>query len=182
MKNVGKWIGIVIGFFVALVGITFAVLSFLEPEDENVQMAFVLENKSVASQLLNNKQVEIDSLLETVGKLKNELFFSNLSIDSLGEALEFDKKIISIYEDTIGRLNNDLLVRNKGKIRIKELAKTYETMKTEEMRPILENVDDDTVIAIYENMSSRSRKTIMKALSGERAAKITIRLAGVNSG
>lgn len=182
MKNVGKWIGIIVGSFVALVGTTFAVLSYMEPEYENVQMAVARENKSVASQLLKNKQLEIDNLLETVRKLKNELFFSNLSIDSLGEELEFDKKIISGYIDTIGKLNDDLLATNKGKIRIKELAKTYETMKTEEIRPILENVDDETVIAIYENMSSRSRKTIMKALSKERAAKITIRLAGVNDG
>lgn len=181
MKKIGKWIGIIIGSFVVLVGIIFAILTFIEPGDEN-KAAIITENKSTSPQLLDEKQLEIDNLIGEIKKQKNELFFSKLIVDSLGEALRFSNSLINGYKDTIEKLNEDLLAKKKVEVRIKELAKTYETMKVEEMRPILAKVDDETVIAIYENMSSRSRKTIMNALSGERAAMITIRLAGVNKG
>jgi len=68
-------------------------------------------------------------------------------------------------------------LKNK-KISIKELAKTYETMKVSEIKPILDNVDDDTVIALYKNMGTRTRKNLIKSLSGGRAAQITEKLAG----
>jgi flagellar motility protein MotE (MotC chaperone) len=63
---------------------------------------------------------------------------------------------------------------------IKELAKTFETMKTSEIGPILKKVDNATVIALYKNMGSRSKKMILTALSNDRAAEITQELAGMH--
>ena len=61
--------------------------------------------------------------------------------------------------------------------RVKELAKTFESMKAKEMKPILQYVDDSTARLIYENMSGRSRKKLLLALEEKRAAQITNEMA-----
>ena len=75
-------------------------------------------------------------------------------------------------------LLNKLEMAKRQVISIKDLAKTYESMKPEEMKPILSNLDDGTVIAIYNSMSGRNKKIIFKALNPKRAAEITELLAG----
>ena len=52
-------------------------------------------------------------------------------------------------------------------------------MKPKEMKPILSNLDDGTIIAIYNNMSNRNKKMVFQALTPKRAAEITEKLAGL---
>jgi len=183
MKKILLWMGIGVGGFIVLIVIIFVILSFLEPVDENLQAAELPgQNASIPAAVQQVEPSELDSLKSEIKDLKSVLFFANLEKDSLIEQIEFRDGLIEGYKKTIDRLNKDLLGANKRSVSIKELAKTYETMKPGEMRPILEKVDDETVIAIYKNMSSRSRKSIFQALPGERAAIITKRLAGAQTG
>jgi len=99
-------------------------------------------------------------------------------IDSLNNQLMLQEEIINEYKNRNEELLNKLEMAKRQVISIKDLAKTYESMKPEEMKPILSNLDDGTVIAIYNSMSSRNKKTIFKALNPKRAAEITELLAG----
>ncbi len=99
-------------------------------------------------------------------------------VDSLNNQLMLQENLINEYKNQNEELLNDLELAKRQVISIKDLAKTYESMKPEEMKPILSNLDDGTVIAIYNSMSGRNKKTIFKALSPKRAAQITELLAG----
>ena len=99
-------------------------------------------------------------------------------IDSLNNQLMLQEAIINEYQNRNEELLNKLEMAKRQVISIKDLAKTYESMKPEEMKPILSNLDDGTVIAIYNSMSGRNKKTIFKALNPKRAAEITELLAG----
>lgn len=178
MKKIGTWIGIGLGTFVILVVGIFILLNFLDPMDNDMQIDIAVSNIAISKKMIMQKQSEIDSLNNKIEKLNSDLFFSNLNNDSLREQTKFKNNLIEQYKKNINILNKNLLAATKTKVSIQELAKTYDTMKTEEMRPILEKVNDRTVIAIYKNMNSRKRKDILKALSSERAATITQRLAG----
>ena len=99
-------------------------------------------------------------------------------IDSLNNQLMLQEEIINEYKNRNEELSNKLEMAKRQVISIKDLAKTYESMKPEEMKPILSNLDDGTVIAIYNSMSGRNKKIIFKALNPKRAAEITELLAG----
>ena len=99
-------------------------------------------------------------------------------IDSLNNQLMLQEEIINEYKNRNEELLNKLEMAKRQVISIKDLAKTYESMKPEEMKPILSNLDDGTVIAIYNSMSGRNKKIIFKALNPKRAAEITEILAG----
>ena len=99
-------------------------------------------------------------------------------IDSLNNQLMLQEAIINEYQNRNEELLNKLEMAKRQVISIKDLAKTYESMKPEEMKPILSNLDDGTVIAIYNSMSGRNKKIIFKALNPKRAAEITELLAG----
>ena len=99
-------------------------------------------------------------------------------IDSLNNQLMLQEEIINEYQNRNEELLNKLEMAKRQVISIKDLAKTYESMKPEEMKPILSNLDDGTVIAIYNSMSGRNKKIIFKALNPKRAAEITELLAG----
>ena len=100
-------------------------------------------------------------------------------IDSFNNQLMLQENILNEYKYKNEQLLNELELSKKQIISIKDLAKTYESMKPDEMKPILTNLDDGTVIAIYNSMSGRSKKLIFKALNPKRAAEITKLLAGV---
>ena len=100
-------------------------------------------------------------------------------IDSFNNQLMLQENILNEYKYKNEQLLNELELAKKQVISIKDLAKTYESMKPDEMKPILTNLDDGTVIAIYNSMSGRSKKLIFKALNPKRAAEITKLLAGV---
>lgn len=181
MKKILYWVigGIIL--FVVLVAITFMILLYSDPVNDKVKDEVIRENDKVVNQLLEQKQLKIDSLVTELDKMKSDLFFCELAIDSLEEQIEFKDRLIEEYKNTIELLNRELAINESIEEDIKNLAKTYETMKVEEMRPIMENIDNETVIAIYRNMNPRKRKDILNALSDKRAAEITKILAGANN-
>lgn len=181
-KKIFRWGGIGFGVFVVLVIGIFLLLKYLEPMDEEIQFEIAANDNSMSKKLLMLKQSEIDSLNSCIEKLKSDLSFLNLTNDSLKAQSEFKNNLIEEYKKNINQLNNKLTAAAKTTVSIQELAKTYESMKAEEMRPILQKVSDKTIIAIYKNMNSRKRKDILNALSSERAAAITQQLAGASRG
>ncbi len=178
MKKLLIWLGLGVVVFIILVGAIFGVLTYMQSKNEPAAPELLAENGTLNPEILAQKQAEIDTLNAEIARIKGELFNTKLVSDSLLNNNQFISGLLSEYKTTVDDLNDKLLKKQKQAQKIKELAKTYESMKVDEIRPILKNVDDVTVIALYENMSSRSRKIILNSLSSERAALITQQLAG----
>lgn len=124
------------------------------------------------------KMTRADSLEIKVDELTGDLFFTQVTLDSLNTVLEQKQNLIESYISQVESLEENVQTLEAKKVSIKDLAKTYETMKVADIRPILERLDDGTIIALYQNMGSRTKKNLIQALSDVRAAKITKKLAG----
>ncbi|RMF06365.1 MAG: hypothetical protein D6762_09640 [Candidatus Neomarinimicrobiota bacterium] len=207
MKGPVKIALISVGAFVVLVAVIFVVLMMLEPDSPAAEVptdpvAKVTPDAPAQEQPAAKKKTPdtpedqqadapkspapqltvADSLAALVRELRNDLFERSVVIDSLNERITFQQNVIAGYQKKIDELNDQILTLNRHEVSLKELAKTYESMKVSDIKPILNKVDDETVIAIYRAMGTRTRKTIMMALSAERAAQITEKLAGRQSG
>ena len=177
MKKVLLWTGIGLGSFIILVVIIFLILSALEPVDEDLAVTLSNGNTMLAKELINQKQKEIDRLYGDIDSLKTVIFDLAAARDSLAEQANFKDGIIREYQKTVETLNAEMTVLNHSSMNIKDLAKTYESMKVDEMKPILANLDDQTIIQLYRNISSRIRKNLLMALNSQRAAQITEQIA-----
>lgn len=191
-----KLIFIIVGgllFFVLLIGIVFGILTFMEksektPEQEEVKEIVTEENNSVLGLLLSRKQAFIDSLLNLnivyndsiTNFISENDSLTNLNLEILRKTKSDSLAILKLQNQT-AKLKADQQAQNEqanqSTASVKELAKTYEQMKINEMKPIFSQLDDQTIIDLYNAMSSRKKPMVIKALSTERAAKITKKLA-----
>ncbi len=178
MKKALIWIGIGVAAFAVLVVVIFLVLSYIEPAPETPPVALVPHG--VDPKLLTEKQEEINSLNKTILNLKDSLNLVEMRIDSLQEQIQFRDGIIREYARTVENLNGQITAQNQKMSNVKELAKTFESMKIEDLKPILAQVDDPTVIDLYNNINSRNRKNILMALSTARAAALTQKIANLS--
>lgn len=178
MKKALIWVGIGVTAFAVLVVVIFVVLSYLEPEPAAPPIALV--PNGVDPKLLAEKQDEINNLNKTIFSLKDSLNLREMRIDSLQEQIQFRDGIIREYTRTVESLNSQTAALNNRMLNVKELAKTFETMKVEDMKPILAQVDDPTVIDLYTNINSRNRKNLLMALSTSRAAMLAQKIANLS--
>jgi len=176
-KKIIIWAGITAGSFIVLVSVFFIVLSLLNPVGEDIQSTVEERNLSVSTQMNKLKVKEIDSLTVCLEEFSNGLSQIIIVRDSLFEQISLRDSLIVRYENDIKRMNADVAANKGLEVSTKELAKTFETMKTQEMKPILKNVDNEVVVAIYSQMNSRTRKNILMALTDKRAGAITQLLA-----
>lgn len=177
MKKILYWSAIAFGSFLLLVVIIFMILTYLNPVDEELAVTISNGDTVLAKELINQKQKEIDQLYGEIDSLKTVIFSLTSVRDSLIEQTDFKDGVIREYQKTVETINGELANLNHSSMNVKDLAKTYESMKVDEMRPILSNLDDQTVIQLYRNISSRNRKNLLMALSSQRAALITEQIA-----
>lgn len=178
MKKILTWVGIGVVFFAVLVVVIFFILSYLEPEPDVPPVAMV--PNGVDPKILVAKQEEINSLNMIILGLKDSLKLREIRADSLQEQIQFRDGIIREYTRTVENLNIQMASLNQRVLNVKELAKTFETMKIEDMKPILAQIDDPTVIDLYTNINSRNRKNLLMALSTSRAAALAQKIANLS--
>lgn len=180
MKKILIWVGAFLGLFVVLVGVTFFILSSNSPSEEMLIVEQSEKSDEIKSSALKVKQAEVDTLQVQLKDLNNKILLQQGLLDSLTEQINLKDGLISGYTNEIKKLNEMILQKEKQTVSVKELAKTYETMKIQEMKPILANLSNQTVISLYKNTSSKNRKKLFQALEKGRAAEITEILAGSN--
>ena len=179
--------------FILLVGLVFGILIFMENSDDTkneVESIEIVseENNSVLGFLLDAKQVQIDSLLNLTQLFTDsisEFIEVNDSINKLNLSMAKQNKADSLkifqLEQTNQKMQSDQQAKtaaaNASTANVRELAKTYEQMKINEMKPIFAKLDDKTIIDLYNAMSARKKPLVLKALSTDRAAVITKKLA-----
>jgi|TARA_B100000959_G_scaffold217146_1_gene228981 flagellar motility protein MotE (MotC chaperone) len=172
------WILIILVVLVISGGVSYY---FIFRNDSEENLITELETNHLPDSLadsLQNSTIILDTvIIVDEPEIKDSINIQAI-IDSLNNQLMIQENLINEYKNKNEELLNRLELAKRQVVSIKDLAKTYESMKPEEMKPILSNLDDGTVIAIYNSMSSRNKKTIFKALNPKRAAEITELLAG----
>ncbi len=188
MKPAIKWSLILVILFILVMTLSFVGLVYTSPiqTDEIVSIKNTNVNRSHAADDISHQKDSppgetlqiIDSLKNIIKKNTGDNFFIKITVDSLSEALEIKNELIENQLKQIEFLEKQVQVAEQKGDFLKELTKTYETMKVTEIRPILEKLDNATIIALYKNMSGRTRKNLINGLSSDRAAQITKELAG----
>lgn len=166
--------------FVATVGTVYSTMFFLTFDEVSTEKVhhLIAETERANTEDLNRSRAEAADLTDRLNSTLAAVVAGETMIDSLNMELTFRMLEVSTLKNHLTDLNDQVINVNQQKVSVKELAKTYDTMKPEEFKSILANVDDATVVALYNNMSSRNRKNILIALPNDRAAHITELLAG----
>lgn len=195
MRQVIIWSLILVVLFVVFIGLAFVGLTYMTPSPEELQKVkqqaakpkvevsqeYPQDDSLTDPDSIKKAPTKVsvaDSLEKVIDDLKSDLFFNSVTMDSLNQELNKKDGSIAGYSSQVESLEEQVESLKSKNASIKDLAKTYETMKVADIRPILERVDDETIIALYKNMGSRSKKNLLQALSDIRAAKITKKLAG----
>jgi len=177
MKKIIIWTLAAILSFALLVVVIFLVLYNSQPSDPELETQAILDNEFMSSNVLEKKDLTIDSLQAVIDELNSEIFFKNLNIDSLKQITGFQEGLISEYKSSLERSTKQLTAKADDRLKMEELARTYGSMKIKEMEPILAELNDDMVLELYKYTATRNRKNILQALSFKRAAAITERMA-----
>ncbi len=204
MRQIVMWSLIILVLFVVFIGLAFVGLTYLTPTPEALEETIAAQAEATeaeadpdldyesayedsadapgqtdSTQAAKSKKIsKSDSLQAVIEVLTGDLFFSRVTVDSLNEELGKQEKLLTTYTSQVESLEDQIEKLKEKNVSIKDLAKTYETMKVADIRPILERVDDKTIIALYKNMGTRTKKNLIQALSDVRAAQITKKLAG----
>jgi len=148
------------------------------PAEESAKLAAARINKTVFNGMIQMHISENDSLKKVIQSCRAEIFLNKVIQDSLLDQNTRKDRLLDEYELQLSDKDNKIVSLTRRKTSSKELAKTYESMKPEEMRAILAKVDNKTIVTLYESMSSRNRKNLLQALSVDRAATLTTKMAG----
>lgn len=175
---------LIIGFgsLLLVVFIFFAVLKMTEPETKQINASNPGSTKTakVNNKYAKNLEKKYKNLQKELTTVKNDIGKSSAVIDSLQNLLASQETSLSEKESRIEKLNESLTKKETQEKSAQDLAKTFASMKTDEMRPILKNIDDKTIRMIYENVNSRMKKNFLLALTPQRTASLTKQLATVN--
>jgi len=167
--NLIKWIGLGLGLFFVFSVAIFVTMMFIVPPLEPIVDPTLA---SVADSLLKANTVERDelekilstfkshgdSLENLVVETKADIVLKESAIDSLQKALDANYASIKKKEKEIEQLANLIKSGNNKSEKAKEIAKTFGSMDTKQIAPILNRLDNETVICIYEQMNSRTKK------------------------
>jgi len=181
MKRLTIWIVLGVISFLLLVGVIFTLLIYIDPIDEQMTVKAADGDKTLASEIIQQKQKEIERLSNELDSLRLAYQKALEVRDSVSEQLAFKDGLIAEYRKTAEALNSEISRKERAQSSIKELAKTYESMKVAEMAPILQNLDDKTVLLLYEHINPRNRKNLLMALNASRAALITQKITNLSA-
>lgn len=174
MRKALFWMLMGFVLFALLVAGIFGYLSYNEKKSE--EQAAAEEEAGTIPEVIS--KAERDSLVNLLSMKDSIITVRNNTNDSLSRLLANNKVTITSHEQTIDELKQQLIDKQDREENIKNLAKTYESLRVAEIGPILEDIGDSTLIDIYNQMSSRKRKNLIQALPPDRAANITNKLAG----
>ncbi len=175
MRKIIFWIFIGFVLFAVLVAVIFGILSYTEQESTPpaVSQPQPRQSRSLSPPL---EMTERDSMIQIIQQKDSVMLAQNEKIDSLFLLLQSKTDSIRDYRRSLQQLEQNITSYTAKSENIKNLAKSYEAMRVDEIQPILEKIDNQTIIKIYQQMSSRKQMKILQALSADRAAQITKRL------
>ena len=161
--------------FAAIVGAIFGYLSHTEQESkENME---ALEKKDISTMSEYITKAERDSIINLI-QVKDSIITARSHVkDSLEQVIQSNITSIDNYKQRVKDLESQIKKNTKRSENLKNIAKTYESLRVADLRPIVKKIGDTTLIGIYNKMSSRKRQKLLQALTPDRAAKLTNKLA-----
>src|SRR5690625_197105 len=133
------------------------VSNFIMTEEES-DTAIQIERMT---ETLNSRDKEIEQLNVEISNLE-------VHIADLEEEISEQEQIIEQAEET--EMNPELNIENES---IKEVAKTYEAMKSSNAAAILELMEEAEVIRILQEVSNDVQGDILEVMDSEMAASLT---------
>ncbi|WP_353892096.1 hypothetical protein PRVXH_001420 [Proteinivorax hydrogeniformans] len=141
-----------------LLPIPFLDLSVQDPAKEELEV------------IVAEKEEEIKSLESSVSLLSERY-------DELKESQNAKAKELELWEQDLKELEEQLVEKeemlNDKKVRIETIADKYSNMRTRDAAAILQELDDDEIIAIFKFMDSDTVSDILSSFEPSRAASIT---------
>ena len=126
-----------------------------EKEFEIQKMAFKRVEQDSTIEQLKLTQVLLNAKIDSIDIVKNSIELANKSLTKDLSVLEKQNLEYKNKEDK--KLQNQTRIKELNSRReqdIKDIAKTFNKMKSKELKPILENhYDSDTIVKIYREMS-----------------------------
>jgi hypothetical protein len=122
---------------------------------------------------LNVPLSEKDSLKLALTEYEERASGSEMKADSLQNLLTEKEKKAQQEKARLEKLAAKSIEETDLKEKARAMAKTFEKMKVKQIAPILDNLDDETVMLIYKETGNRFKKNILLAVNEKRAAMIT---------
>ena len=126
-----------------------------EKEFEIQKMAFIRVEQDSTIEQLKLTQELLNAKIDSINTIKNSIDLVNKSLTKDLSVLEKQNLEYKNKEDK--KLQNQKRINELNSRReqdIKDIAKTFNKMKSKELKPILENhYDSDTIVKIYREMS-----------------------------
>ena len=126
-----------------------------EKEFEIQKMAFKRVEQDSTIEQLKLTQELLNAKIDSINTIKNSIDLANKSLTKDLSVLEKQNLEYKNKEDK--KLQNQTRINELNSRReqdIKDIAKTFNKMKSKELKPILENhYDSDTIVKIYRQMS-----------------------------
>jgi flagellar motility protein MotE (MotC chaperone) len=149
---------------------------------ESTATASVADAKAAA---LGGTRPDTRALLEAVEKRQAELDAREREIASKEERLALYEKDVTAKVASLEEIEKRLSARAKAATQAvdaasESLAKIYGTMKPEAAAPILDRLDDPTVLTIFSRMKEKQVGEILPLMTRDRAIALTQALADRN--
>jgi hypothetical protein len=126
-----------------------------EKEFEIQKMVFIRVEQDSTIEQLKLTQELLNAKIDSINTIKNSIDLANKSLTKDLSVLEKQNLEYKNKEDK--KLQNQTRINELNSRRqqdIKDIAKTFNKMKSKELKPILENhYDSDTIVKIYREMS-----------------------------
>ncbi len=185
-----KWVSISFGIFIVLVGGIFAVLIFLTPSPQpeadqpqtnpdkknEIKEQVTQLRKGLPAMEVNRIMNKVDSLFTLIYRYEGQHKKNTAKIDSLSRLLEKERQEAAGFTSVIEKLKKQIAEKQSKEENARELAKTFSDMKVKQLAPILNKLDDETILLIYGQMRKTARKDLLLALNEKRAAGIAEKL------
>jgi len=156
-----------------------------QPVQQPVQKLFEKEMrmviKSHAMEDFRNKRWAdlrhiMDSLFTVIDFLNDSLKRQQVKMDTLAQKTrEFQARFKKAQEE-IENLQKKMVANMGQQQRIKDLAKTLSGLKGKNLSKILAKMDDESLIQIYQQMSTTAKKNLLANLPANRAAALAQKL------
>ena len=126
-----------------------------EKEFEIQKMAFIRVEQDSTIEQLNLAQVLLDAKIDSIQRLKDSIDIANKSL--IKDLSELEKQNLVYKKKEDKKLQNQTRINELNSRReqdIRDIAKTFNKMKSKELQPILKkHYDSDTIVKIYREMS-----------------------------
>lgn len=116
---------------------------------------------------------EEDSLKMVLEEYEEKVAGAESAVDSLQTVLTEKEKKAQQEKTRLEKLAQKNQQQKGLTEKARAMAKTFEKMKVNQIAPILNNLDDETVMLIYKETGNRFKKNILLAVNEKRAAMIT---------